>query len=186
MKRPSSAFVHALALAGLTPGLIASPACASFGTHANTPSSLGFGSANAQMGPSLPSADTLALMGPPTSETERDARIDAASGDKPLNEKAIRGAFWGGVITGSFGGALSLGFGIAGASASNRLADDYAQGVSYADRDQRVSRGETYNALAVTGAALLVTGVAISAITYAIDATRCGPLRQKREGCTPH
>jgi hypothetical protein len=133
----------------------------------------------------LPSPHTLALMGGPTSETEREARLDAAS-EKPLNPKAIKGAFWGGLITGSVGGVMAIGFGAAGGVAANKLADSYADGINYADRDSMVSRGETYNDLAKVGAALMVTGFAVAAITYAIDATRCGPMRQKREGCTPN
>ena len=78
---------------------------------------------------SLPSPHTLALMGAPTSETEREARLDAAS-DKPLNPKAIKGAFWGGLITGSVGGVMAIGFGAAGGVAANKLADSYADGVN--------------------------------------------------------
>ena len=143
-------------------------------------------SPHAQLGVSRAAAippSTLALMGAPTSETEREGRISAA--DKPLNPKAVKSAFWGGIITGSVGGAMTLGFGAAGAVTSNRLTDSFGDGLTYDDRDARVSRGETYNALAITGASLFVTGMAVAAITYAVDSTRCGPMRQKRESCTP-
>jgi hypothetical protein len=128
-------------------------------------------------------SSTLALMGPPSSDTEREGRIAAA--DEPLNPRAIKGAFWGGVIASAFGGAMTVGFGAAGSVASNKLADEFDAGITRADQESMASRGETYNALAVTGASLLVTGLAVAAITYAVDATRCGPLRQKRETCTP-
>ena len=127
--------------------------------------------------------ETLALIGPPTSETEREGRLRAA--DQPLNPRAIKAAFWGGVIAASVGGALTLGSGIAGASASNRLAEGFDEGLTYSQRDDQAARGEIYNALTTTGASLAVTGMAIAAITYAVDATRCGPLRQKRADCEP-
>lgn len=156
----------------------ASLAMALSGCAALGPSSASLASARA------PSPHTLALIGAPTSSTEREARL-AANDDEPLNPKAVRAAFWGGVITGSVGTAMTLGFGTAGAVAANRLDDGYSEGLTYDERDKLVSRGEAYNALAITGAALMVTGLTVAAITYAIDATRCGPLRQKREGCTP-
>lgn len=151
--------------------LFAAPGCTSF-----------FGGPSTLTPGAIPSG-TLALMGPPTSETEREGRLSAA--DKPLNPRAIKRAFWGGVLAASVGGALTLGFGAAGASASKRLAGDFDEGLTYSERDDGIARGEAYNALTITGATLTITGIALAAIAYAVDATRCGPLRQKREDCPP-
>lgn len=124
-----------------------------------------------------------ALLGAPASNTEREARLDAADDDGELNEKALTGSFWGGVIVGSVGAAGAVGFGVAGAVTTNQLEDGYREGMSQQERDDLVDRGETFNALAITGATLAVTGLAVAAIAHGIDATRCGPRARKRDRC---
>lgn len=158
-----------LLITALATTLATAPGCASFG----------FGGPRASV-----SEHTLALMGPPSSETEREGRLEHQKPD--INEKAVEGAFWGGVVAGSVGTAMAVGFGAAGQVTSGTVADAYDDGVTLERRDELVQRGETFNALAITGAAIGVTGLAIAAITYGIDRTRCGRMRRKKDDCQPN
>ncbi len=130
---------------------------------------------------SSPAVD-FALVGAPRSETEREGRLSAADDDQP-NGAALQGAFWGGVIVGSAGAATAVGFGIGGAVTSKQIEDGYQDGTSVEERDKLVDRGKAFNTVAITGASLAITGLAVAAIAHAIDQSRCGPRRRKREGC---
>ena len=160
-----------LAALALAAGALVAPGCAMLGgTNSTGPR------AQVRIG-------DFALLGAPTSDSEQEGRL--AHADKgELNEKALTGSFWGGVIVGSVGGAAAVGFAAAGAAATDKIADGYGEGISVERRDELVSRGGAYNGIAITGATLAITGFAVAAIAHGIDASRCGPRRRKRDGCT--
>jgi hypothetical protein len=133
---------------------------------------------------------TLEMLEPGSSDTEREARRDhaereARAGDDPPSDAAIKGSFWTGVIAGSIGGAMAVGFGTAGAVTTGQVEKGFEDGTTVADHDAAVSRGETFNALTITGIAVGVVGLGVAAIAAGIDRTRCGPLKREKTGCTP-
>ncbi len=120
-----------------------------------------------------------------STELEREALLDALpaastdtdAGNDDADQKKITPAlFWTGIIVGSVGTAVSIGSGIAGEVAENRLNDGYAEGLSRDRRDRLTKAGDRANALAITGAVLGVVGFGTAIVVYGIDWNRCGPV----------
>jgi hypothetical protein len=115
-------------------------------------------------------------------QLERDARLDTTS-NEAKREPTVP-VFWSGIAVGTLGTIGVTGFGIAGNVAKNRLNDVYADGGATVDeRDRQRNRGELWNTLAITSAALMVVGFAAAAISYTIDWNRCGPLVENKRRC---
>ena len=114
-------------------------------------------------------------------ELERDVRLDTGS---RKGEKLTPALFWSGITMGTIGAVASIGFGVAGFVTNNELKDGYDSGeLGLAERDDLVRRGDTFNTLAITGAAVAVIGYALALITYGVDWNRCGPLAEKKRKC---
>lgn len=116
-------------------------------------------------------------------QTDADGQPIDASDDLGDTDKAQRGrkaGFVAGVIATALGGGMAVGFGAAGQIAENQLDDAYREGVNRSDEAQLQDRGEAFNAVAITGAALTVVGLGVTAIILGIDHRECGELIKKR------
>ncbi|NVB40016.1 hypothetical protein G6O69_19380 [Pseudenhygromyxa sp. WMMC2535] len=112
-------------------------------------------------------------------DLERDVRIE--TGGEVEHEKVTPALFWTGIIVGTVAAAGAIGFGVGGYVTRGQLQDGYETSMTEAERDTLVTRGERFNTLAATGAALAVIGYALAIVTYAVDWNRCGPLVRKHE-----
>lgn len=113
---------------------------------------------------------------------ERDARLETSSPERE-REPTVP-VFWSGIAIGTLGTIGMTGFGIAGGVAKNRLNDIYDDGGATQDERDRIrDRGDLWNTLTITSAALMVIGFAASAISYTIDWNRCGPLAENKRRC---
>ncbi len=113
-----------------------------------------------------------------TTDLERDVRID--TGDESKNEKLTPALFWTGIVLGSVGAVGGIGFGAAGYATKQSLNSGYEDGgVTVADRDAAVNRGEAFNTAAVAFTTAAVLGYALALVTYGVDWNRCGPLVRK-------
>jgi hypothetical protein len=97
--------------------------------------------------------------------------------------KATPALFWTGVALGGLGTAGTLGFATAGKVVERKIDDGYDDGFSSARHDELESRGETWNALAITSLSVGLVGLVLAATVYGIDYTRCGPLAPTRRRC---
>ncbi len=108
-------------------------------------------------------------------QIERDARLETTSSER--EREVTPPIFWTGIAVGTLGTIGLTGFGIAGTVTKNQLNDIYAEGgVTEAERDRVRDRGELWNTLTFTSAALMVVGLAAAAVAYGVDWNRCGPL----------
>lgn len=113
---------------------------------------------------------------------ERDSRID--TGSEARSRSVTPPLFWSGIAVGSLGAVGTVGFAIAGRMAKDDLNAMYEEGSGSLEERNRIrDRGETWNALVVTSAALMAAGYALALITYAVDWNRCGVLAEKKRKC---
>lgn len=112
-------------------------------------------------------------------DLERDVRIE--TGGRDYDPKLTPALFWTGLIVGSVGAVGAIGFGVAGFATKNTLANGYegGDGLTTADRDEFVSRGEAFNTTAIVMTATAVLGYALALVAYGVDWNRCGPLVRK-------
>jgi hypothetical protein len=114
-------------------------------------------------------------------QLERDVRIETGDRERPKLTPAL---FWTGIIVGTVGAVGGVSFGVAGFVTKNQLNDGYAgDGLTVADRDGLVNRGEAFNTVTMVSTAAAVLGYALSIVTYGVDWNRCGPLVHKRRRC---
>ena len=84
------------------------------------------------------------------------------------------------VIIGTVGlVTLATGVGL-GVSSEKRIDEGDASGISRADRDALVQRGEFGNRLAIGGGSVLFVGGSLAAIVGTMDYSRCGPMISKK------
>jgi hypothetical protein len=107
---------------------------------------------------------------------------DLDDGDKAQRRR--KGVFVGGVVASALGGAMAVGFGAAGQITENQLDDGYNDGLTRSEEADFRDRGEAFNTVAITGAALAVVGLGITAIVLGIDHHKCGDLiKRRRKEC---
>lgn len=117
-------------------------------------------------------------------DMERDVRVE--TGTRRNRSGALTPPlFWTGISVGTLGAVGGVAFGVLGFVTKNQLNDAYydGSGMTVADRDQLVKRGELYNGLAIGMTALSVLGYALAIVTYGVDWNRCGPLVEKKRRC---
>jgi hypothetical protein len=156
-------------LAGLTATMLVSSGCVG----------LGSGSPSATVG--LVDLDRPEMQGfavASMTDIERDVRLETT--DK-RREKLTPALFWSGIALGTVGAVGGIAFGTAGYLNKRELTDGYASGITMDDRDALVSRGQTFNSLAVAMSTIAVLGYALAIVTYGVDWNRCGPLVIKNE-----
>jgi hypothetical protein len=103
---------------------------------------------------------------------------DLSGGDDGQGKR--KALFITGVVASSLGGAMAIGFGAAGQITENQLDDGYSDGLTRSEESDLRDRGEAFNTVAITGAALAVVGIAVTAIVLGIDHRKCGNLMKKR------
>jgi len=178
----------------MTPGMHRGPgasATAIAGSLALLGGPLGCGGAMAGAGLNPVHADLASLVGggARTSFESRGDRASARPLDKdaayePTSRKALTPAlFWTGVIVGAVGSAATIAFGATGYATEREIERSYERGASRSDIADLEQRGDTMNALTVTGATFGVLGWGLALATYGVDYSRCGPLAPKRRGC---
>ncbi|MCR9161742.1 MAG: hypothetical protein ACE37F_36220 [Nannocystaceae bacterium] len=107
---------------------------------------------------------------------------DLDDGDDAQRKR--KGVFVAGVIASALGGAMAVGFGAAGQITEKRLDDGYREGLTRAEEADFRDRGEAFNTVAITGAALAVVGLGVTAIVLGIDHRKCGDLiKRRRQEC---
>ncbi len=115
------------------------------------------------------------------------APADHGSSDDPAKEQRTRtGVFWGGVGALALGGGMLTAFGIGGRVTQAQLKNGYEDGdLTYAREEKLRDRGTAFNKVAAAGAGLAIVGLAVTAIVYGIDYSRCGALAKRRKDCKP-
>jgi hypothetical protein len=115
-------------------------------------------------------------------DMERDVRLETT--DK-RREKLTPALFWTGISLGTVGAVGGIAFGVAGYTTKRQLNDGYAEGLTVDERDGIISRGKTFNGLAVAMTTVAVLGYALAIVTYGVDWNRCGPLvlKHKKRRC---
>lgn len=132
----------------------------------------------------------------PTAAAEPTTAPAVASGPTPADrshepdpakeQRTRTGLFWGGVGALAVGGAMLTAFGIGGRVTQAQLKNGYDDGdLTYAREDELRDRGSAFNKVAAAGAGLAVVGLAVTAIVYGIDYSRCGTLAKRRKDCKP-
>lgn len=117
-------------------------------------------------------------------DTALENEVRVSSRDDGEKKKEITPAlFWTGVILGSIGTVGLAGFGGAAEFQEAQLRNGYEDGITSDRADGLVSRGETYNALAITSATVGVIGWTLAVIVAGIDYSRCGPMAPKSRKC---
>lgn len=113
---------------------------------------------------------------------ERDVRLETGT---RRNETLTPTLFWTGIGLGTLGAVGGITFGIMGFVTDRQLDDAYydSDGLTFAERERMVKRGDTYNALAIGLTALSVLGYALAIVSYGADWNRCGPLVEKKRRC---
>ncbi len=114
-----------------------------------------------------------------SADIEREARPADSGADE--RERSISPAlFWTGVIVGTVGLAtLAAGVGV-GVSSEKKIEEGDASGLSRADRNDLVDRGELGNRLAIGGGSVLFVGGSLATIITAVDYSRCGRMTSKK------
>lgn len=107
---------------------------------------------------------------------------DLSDGDDGQGKR--KALFITGVVASALGGAMAVGLGAAGQITENQLDDGYNEGISRSEESDLQDRGEAFNTVAITGAALAVVGIGLTAIVLGIDHRKCGTLiKKRREEC---
>jgi hypothetical protein len=111
---------------------------------------------------------------------------DSPSNDPSKEQRTRTGLFWGGVGALALGGAMLTAFGIGGRVTQAQLKNGYDDGdLTYSREEKLRDRGSAFNKVAAAGAGLAVVGLAVTAIVYGIDYSRCGTLAKRRKDCKP-
>lgn len=130
--------------------------------------------------PTAKTAAAPAPVGPAPRETDAPPADDETKKD----QRTRNGLFWGGVAVAAIGGASLLAFGIGGRVTQGQLAKGYDDGdLTYKREEQLRERGKVFNSLAGAGAGIGLVGMAVAAIVYGIDYSRCGTLAKRRKDC---
>jgi len=128
-------------------------------------------------GAQAPVAEPAPVAGP----TPR-APTDVTEPEK--GQGARTGIFWAGVAATALGAAMLTGFGIGGRVTQAQLEDGYGDGdLSYAREEKLRDRGTVFNQVAGAGAGIAIVGIAVTAIVYGVDFSRCGTLAKRRKDC---
>ncbi len=90
---------------------------------------------------------------------------------------------YGALAVGILGGVGTAAFGITGHVTERRLEKDYEEGLTLAQQEQLVDRGEIMNGLTIGSAIIGLLGLTTAAVLYGNDYRRCGPLSRKRRPC---
>jgi hypothetical protein len=115
---------------------------------------------------------------------ERDAGIDTRSDRR--SREVTPPLFWSGIAVGTLGAVGTIGFAVAGRVNKDRFNELYSNGTASRDELQHIrDRGELWNALTITSAALMAIGYTVAIVTYGVDWNRCGKLAPKKRGCRP-
>jgi hypothetical protein len=130
-----------------------------------------------QITPPIEPSPTLGAMSERTA-FEREGRDTSLDGSAPKKRDVTPPLLWTGVALASVGAVGTIGFGIAGRVTQEKIDDGFDEGMTRAELDDLESRGETWNALAITSASIGIAGV-----VYGVDYTRCGPLAPKKRRC---
>jgi hypothetical protein len=122
---------------------------------------------------------------PATTETAASPDADSNSQHEPdKGQRARVGVFWAGIALTAAGGGSTIAMAVTGEATQKQLTDGYADGsLTRAREEQLTGRGELVNKLAVASATLALIGVALAAIAYGVDYTRCGKLAKRRKKC---
>lgn len=112
---------------------------------------------------------------------ENEARL--SDSDSGKNKKVTPALFWTGVILGSLGTVGLAGFGGAAEFQEGRLRRGYDEGITNTEANDLISRGETYNSLAIASATVGIVGWALAIVVAGIDYSRCGPMAPKSRKC---
>lgn len=96
------------------------------------------------------------------------------------NQRARTATFWTGIGALAVGGAGLLGFGITGRITQRQLSAAYDDGATRDRVETLQGRGTLMNGLTIGSAALVLVGLSLSSIAYALDFTHCGRLSQRR------
>lgn len=168
---------------GLLPAFVAAMGCAATGpTHLSTapdPASLWGAKVHrtAFEDPTAAEPAPAPIAGPTPRPVDDNSDSDDA-------QRKRNGLFWGGIATTAFGGALFLATGIGGRVTQGQLQNRYEDAdLTYADEDKLRKRGDVFNALAVTGAALALVGGVLAIVTYGVDHGKCGTIAKRRTDC---
>jgi hypothetical protein len=112
-------------------------------------------------------------------DMERDVRLETGTRKR---ENITPPLFWTGIAVGSIATAGAVTFGVLGFTTKRDLQSGYeGDGLTVDERDDLVSRGQTFNSLTVAMTTIAVLGYALALVTYGVDWNTCGPLARKRE-----
>lgn len=139
----------------------------------------------------LPSDLQVGRLSERTAFEQTDAsgeRIDTSDddlGDEDNDaQRKRKGALVGGVVASALGGAMAIGFGVAGQVTESQLDDGYSEGLTRTEESDLRDRGGAFNGVAIGGAALAVAGLALTAIVLGIDHRKCGEfIKSRRKEC---
>lgn len=106
----------------------------------------------------------------------------SARADRPeKSAKPITPAlFWTGVVVGGVGLATAITGVSLGTSSERRIQDGEQSGISRAEREDLVQRGERGNVTAIVGGVLSFVGLGLTTGVVGVDYSRCGPIISKR------
>jgi len=142
----------------------------------------GCASLQPQITPPIEPSPTLGSMSE-TTAFESEGRDPSLDDSGPKKRNVTPPLMWTGVALASLGAVGTIGFGIAGRVAQDKIDDGFDEGMTRSELDDLERRGETWNTLAITSASIGIAGAVLAAVVYGVDYTRCGPLAPKKRRC---